>query len=237
MIRARRLVPGRFAARGNAAPALPMVPGAARWRGMKIGLLGGSFNPAHAGHRAISLEALKRLRLDAVWWLVSPQNPLKSHTEMAPLETRLRTARAVADHPRIRVSALEDRLGTRTTAATLARLKRAVPGAHFVWILGADNLVQLPRWHRWPAILETVPLAIMDRNQYSFPGLSGMMPARYRDARMPATALTALATAPPPAWAFVRFPRHPASATAIRAQRRPRGDGACVETRARQTKE
>jgi len=228
VIRARRLVPGLLSGRRDRAPAaFPAIPGGTRWRGLTIGLLGGSFNPAHEGHRAISLEALKRLGLDYVWWLVSPQNPLKSRAEMAPLADRLAGARTAACHPRIRVSALEDQLGTRHTAATLARLKGAVSGAYFVWLMGADNLTQLSRWHRWPAIVEAVPLAIMDRSDYSLRSLNGMMPTRYRDARMPVTALKALARTPPPAWAFVTFPRHPASATAIRAQR-SETDGVCV---------
>jgi len=218
-MRARRLVPGRFTGRRLPAPACPAVPGAARWRGRRIGLLGGSFNPAHEGHRAISLEALKRLRLDDVWWLVSPQNPLKPDDGMAPVARRLARAREMARHPRIHVTDLEARLGTRRTADTLERLGRAVPGAQFVWIMGADNLVQLPRWYRWRAVVEAVPLAIMDRTHYSLKGLNGTMATRYRSNRMPPHALTALATSPAPIWAFVTFHRHPASATEIRERR------------------
>ena len=110
----------------------------------RIGLLGGSFNPAHAGHRHISLEALKRLRLDRVWWLVSPQNPLKEKDGMAPLAEREAVAAAVADHPRIAVSSLETGLGTRYTIDTVQALKQRFPAADFVWLMGADNLRQLP---------------------------------------------------------------------------------------------
>jgi len=217
-MRARRLIPGRFAGGGDdiGSAAIPPLSGGDLWRGLKIGLLGGSFNPAHAGHLHISVEAIKRLGLDRVWWLVSPQNPLKSTEEMAPLKARLASARELAHHPRIRVSALEDRLGTRRTASTLARLRQALPRTYFVWIIGADNLVQLSRWYRWQAIVESVPLAIMDRKHYSLKGLSGRMARRYSDDRMSDGALKSLATTPPPAWAFVTIPRHPASATELR---------------------
>lgn len=221
-MRARRLIAGRFPGESTgelAAVGMPPIPGGSLWRGLKVGLLGGSFNPAHGGHLQISLEAIKRLGLDEVWWLVSPQNPLKSPREMAPLEERLATARDMARHPRIRVSALEDRLGTRHTATTLARLKQALPRTYFVWIIGADNLVQLPSWHRWQAIVDSVPLAIMDRNHYSLKGLNGKLATRYTDNRMSDSALKALALTPPPAWAFVTFPRHPASATELRTRR------------------
>lgn len=220
-MRARRLIPGRFPDGGNdiASAATPRVPGASLWRGLKIGLLGGSFNPAHSGHLHISLEAMKRLGLDYVWWLVSPQNPLKSTEEMASLKDRLASANEKARHPRIRVSALESRLGTRRTAVTLERLKQALPRVRFVWIIGADNLVQLPRWYRWQAIVESVPLAIMDRNHYSLKSLSGKMATRYSNNRMSDGALKALASTPPPAWAFVTIPRHPASATELRERR------------------
>jgi len=218
-MRARRLIAGRFPGEDEGktgAAVVAQIPGASLWRGMKIGLLGGSFNPAHAGHLHISLEAMKRLGLDSVWWLLSPQNPLKSTEEMAPLEARLASARELARHPRIRVSALEDRLGTRYTATTLERLTRRLPDTHFIWIMGADNLLQLPQWHRWQAIVDSVPLAVMDRNHYSLKGLTGKMATRYFDNRMSDSALKALATTPPPAWAFVTIPRHPASATELR---------------------
>ena len=123
--------------------------GAFDHRNRRIGLLGGSFNPAHAGHRYISTEALRRLDLDEVWWLVSPQNPLKSQSGMAPFSQRLSHAASVARHPRIRVSAIEAEMGTRYTADTLAMLVRRFPAARFVWLMGADNLMQIPKWRDW----------------------------------------------------------------------------------------
>ena len=133
----------------------------------RIGILGGSFNPAHDGHRHISLEALKRLRLDEVWWLVSPQNPLKPQEGMAPFEDRIEKAKSVADHPRIRVTDIEKGFATTYTAETLARLCRRFPNQRFVWLMGADNLSQISRWNRWTRIFHTVPVAVFDRPSYS----------------------------------------------------------------------
>ena len=133
---------------------------------LRIGLLGGSFNPAHQGHLAISLQALKRLHLDRVWWLVSPQNPLKPADETADLEKRLAGARAMDNHPRLGVSDLEREIGTRYTVDTLGWLTRR--GRHrFVWLIGADNLLQLPHWRRWRRLVRMVPIAVFDREPYS----------------------------------------------------------------------
>ena len=120
-----------------------MIPPFGSRLDLRIGLLGGSFNPAHAAHREISLTALHRLKLDQIWWLVSPQNPLKTRNGMAPLAQRLAGAQAMAAHPRIRVTAVEGRLGTRYTADTLRRLRLHYPGLRFVWLMGADNLSQI----------------------------------------------------------------------------------------------
>lgn len=182
---------------------------------LKIGLLGGSYNPAHEGHRHISLLALKQLRLDQVWWLVSPQNPLKASDEMAPLSQRMTGARAMARHPRILVSDLESRLGTRYTADTLARLRRRYPGHGFVWLMGADNLVQLPQWRRWHEIVETTPMAIFNRPGQGHRALAGPAAARYARYRVSRPAELPLATAP--AWCFLFSRLHPASSTAMRA--------------------
>jgi nicotinate-nucleotide adenylyltransferase len=187
---------------------------------LRVGLLGGSFNPAHDGHRYVSLEALKRLGLDQVWWLVSPQNPLKAAAGMAPLAERLAGARAVARHPRLRVVALETRLGTRYTADTLARLA-AWPGHRFVWLMGADNLGQLPRWWKWRGIMTGCPVAVFERHPYSYAALAGPVARGYAAARLPEARADELAQAAPPAWTFVRMRPHPASATAIRAGRKP----------------
>lgn len=195
------------------------VKGAARLRGLRIGLLGGSFNPAHEGHLHISLEALKRFDLDRVWWLVSPQNPLKSRAGMAPFAQRLAGARRLARHPRILVSDLEARLGTRYTADTLTRLGTAVPRAHFVWLMGADSLASLPRWYRWHDIPARVPLVIFDRERYAVRCLAGKFISRYRHDRLSVGARKFIATRPTPAWTFITLRRHPQSATAIRAQR------------------
>jgi nicotinate-nucleotide adenylyltransferase len=200
------------------APAgLPLPPRGDRRRG-RVGLLGGSFNPAHDGHRHISVEALKRLGLDEVWWLVSPQNPLKARAGMAPLGDRVATARTVANHPRLRPTDLERHLGTTYTAETVGRLRRAFPRLRFVWLMGADNLIQIPHWHRWTAIFHAVPVAILDRGPYSGRALAGLAARRFAAARMPAKGAAALAGREPPAWVFLPIRRHAASATAIRAR-------------------
>ena len=186
---------------------------------LRVGLFGGSFNPAHAGHLYVSLEALKRLGLDQVWWLVSPQNPLKAVAGMAPLAERVAGARGRAPHPRLTVWALEPRLGTCSPAEPLARLGRG-PGHRFVWLMGADNLAQLPRWWKWRGILAGCPVAVFERHPYSYAALAGPVAQAFADQRMPEARADELPLHPPPAWVFVRIRPHPASATAIRADRR-----------------
>ncbi len=193
-----------------------------RWA-RRIGLLGGSFNPAHAGHRHISLLALKLLRLDEVWWLVSPHNPLKPAAGMAGLEARLERARAVARHPRIHVTDIERRLATRYTADTLRALTARHRRQAFVWLMGGDNLAQIPRWKDWTAIFSLVPIAVFDRPAYSYEALAGTAArrfARYRVAQRRAGELAGLA---PPAWVFVRGKPHPESGTRLRRLGAARG--------------
>jgi nicotinate-nucleotide adenylyltransferase len=200
----------------NSPPPAPEPPPPAP--ALRVGLLGGSFNPAHEGHSYVSLEAIKRLGLDQVWWLVSPQNPLKAASGMAPLAERVARARAVARHPRLKVLALETRLGTRYTADTLARLA-TWPSHRFVWLMGADNLAQLPRWWKWRGIMTGCPVAVFERHPYSYPALAGPVACGFAAARLPEARADELAQAAPPAWTFVRMRPHPASATAIRAGR------------------
>jgi len=187
-------------------------------RAPRIGLMGGSFNPAHDGHRHISLRALRGLRLDAVWWLVSPQNPLKPTAGMAPLAARLARAGQVAGHRAIRVTAIEAALGTRYTVDTVAALRRRLPRARFVWLMGADNLAEVTRWRRWPALFALVPIAIFDRPAYSLEALRSPAAARFGRFRGDARRLAALPDMMPPAWIFVTGGLHRASATRIRRQ-------------------
>jgi len=207
--------PRRPVARINRPRPPPAPPPRRRPGRLRIGLLGGSFNPAHHGHLAISLEALRRLGLDRVWWLVAPQNPLKSTRDMAGFAERFASAEAVARHPRIVVSDLEERLGTRYTVDTLRRLQRRCH-ARFVWLIGADNLVQLPRWRGWREIAERVPIAVFDREPYSYRAVAGRVAKCYRAARRPERAAATLADAAPPAWVFLHQRRHQVSSTAIR---------------------
>lgn len=186
--------------------------------GLRIGLLGGSFNPAHEGHRHISFFALQRLRLDAVWWLVSPQNPLKPVEGMASFEDRFASAEAIARHPKILVSDIESRLETRYTIDTLRALRFRKGKHRFVWIMGADNLIQLPRWRDWKPICELMPIAIFARPGYSQRSLFGPAAHRYRRHRLPDRAAAGLVGHKAPAWVFLHTPLHPASATEIRAK-------------------
>ena len=182
----------------------------------RVGLLGGSFNPAHEGHLYISIEALKRLHLDRIWWLVSPQNPLKPVQEMAPFARRLAWARALAQrHPRIEVRDLEARFGTRYTVDTLGRLLRW-RSYRFVWIIGADNLAQFPEWRQWWRLFALVPIAVFERSPYSYSALAGKAARRFAGARLPEREAARLADLGGPAWVFIRLRPHPASATAIR---------------------
>ena len=181
-----------------------------------VGLLGGSFNPAHDGHRYISLQALKLLELDEVWWLVSPLNPLKNEGDMASYERRLETAREVARHSRIKVSDIESRIGTRYTIDTLTQLKELYPDTNFVWLMGADNLLQLPRWYRWRDIMRTVPIAVFARKHYALKALHGIAARRFRLYRQDPQNAVNLAFGKPPAWVFLPIRKHPASSTEIR---------------------
>ena len=189
------------------------------YAGLSVGLLGGSFNPAHAGHRHVSTYALKTLGLDRVWWLVSPQNPLKARAGMAPLAERLASGRMAARHPRIQVTDLECELGTRYTADTLARLTQRFPRTRFVWLMGADNLRQIPRWQHWTRIFLSVPVAVFSRPTYSLGALGGKAAQRYARRRMAVHRVKRLAGTRTPAWVFLRNRLHPASATAIRRAR------------------
>jgi nicotinate (nicotinamide) nucleotide adenylyltransferase/ribosome silencing factor RsfS/YbeB/iojap len=189
----------------------------------RIGLLGGSFNPAHGGHLHISLLALQRLDLDEVWWLVSPQNPLKPVKGMSPFAKRLAGAAALASgQKRIKVNAIEATLGTTYTADTIRALRRRFPHTRFVWLMGGDNLSQLPRWHRWEDIVESVPIAVFDRPETALPALAGKAAQRYAQARLPANAMRGLAGMKQPAWAFIHARLDPSSATAIRTQSKTR---------------
>lgn len=190
-------------------------------RGMVIGLLGGSFDPAHDGHVHITREALKRIGLDQVWWLVSPGNPLKAH-QPAPMADRIRHARRLMQDPRVKVTDLEARLGTRFTADTIAALQAIYPGVTFVWLMGADNLAGFHRWDRWHDIMARVPVAVLAR-----PG------AGLRARLSPAAQIYAgnlvergenLKPRRPPAWVFVNLPMNDASSSQIRARAGKGGD-------------
>ena len=182
-------------------------------RRRRIGLLGGSFNPAHEGHRHVARMALRALRLDEVWLLVSPGNPLKPTKGMAPLAERLASARRIADGRRIVATDIERLLGTRFTADTLALLRRRFPRARFAFVVGADNLVQLPRWRRWRSSSSMAPLAVLPRPGYTRPALRGAAASVMRRGRRRPAALMRAGRG----WALVPAAERAISATAIRS--------------------
>lgn len=180
-----------------------------------MGLLGGSFNPAHAGHRHVADVALRRLGLHQVWLLVSPGNPLKPSRGMAPFPDRMASAQGIAGG-RVVATGIEARLGTRWTHDTLRALRLRFPRIRFVWVMGADNLVQLPRWQQWMDIARTVPMAVMPRPTYNHRALAGQAARRLRPALLPARSAPVLA-GQAPAWTFLPARQNPMSATALRA--------------------
>jgi nicotinate-nucleotide adenylyltransferase len=184
--------------------------------GMRIGLLGGSFNPPHAAHRAISLYALKRLKLDRVWWLISPGNPLKDVRALHDLGERAAAAKAMAGDPRIDVSCLEAVIGTRYTIDTIAYLRRRCANLRFVWIMGADNLAQFHRWENWQRIASEVPIAVIDRPPQSFRALAAPAAQSLARYRLPENEAGQLAARRPPAWVFLTGMKSSLSSTGLR---------------------
>jgi len=199
------------------APANPRVPLPPHAAGQRIGLFGGTFNPPHEAHRAASLFALKRLKLDRIWWLVTPGNPLKDVSELPPLEQRIAAAQKLAAHSRIDVTGFEAVIGTQYTCDTLAWLKTECPTERFVWIMGADNLKTFHRWKNWRTIAALVPIAIVDRGGYSLAGMSGPAAQVLARARIHESVAGTLADRPPPAWVFLHGLKMQLSSTALRA--------------------
>lgn len=186
--------------------------------GLKVGLLGGSFNPAHEGHLHVTRMCLRALDLDRVWWLVSPQNPLKPDKGMAPFDKRFASAEKMARDPRICVSDIEARLGTRYTADTLATLTGRFPQIRFVWLMGADNMIQLPRWSRWRDIVATVPIAVYPRPGFTLKARLSPAAVALRDVTLDASDAALLPSLAAPAVVFLEGPESPQSATSIRRQ-------------------
>ncbi len=184
---------------------------------MRIGLLGGSFNPAHAAHRQISLAALKRLGLDQVWWLVSPGNPLKDAGQAPDLEARIAAARAVARHPKIVVTGFEARRPSAYTIDTIRFLKQRYPAVHFVWLMGADNLASFHRWRAWEELFGLVPIAVLDRPGYRLKARASRAAQRFAFAALDETDARGLAGMELPVWTLLTLPLSSLSSTQLRS--------------------
>jgi nicotinate-nucleotide adenylyltransferase len=185
-------------------------------RGMRVGVLGGSFNPPHLAHRAISLFAIKRLKLDRVWWLVTPGNPLKDDEALRDLDERVDAARAMTHDPRIDVSCLEAVIGMRYTVDTVTYLRRHTRGLRLVWIMGADNLAQFHRWQNWRRIAAQVPIAVIDRPPQSFRALAAPAAQALARYRLPENQAGQLADQHAPAWVFLTGMKLNLSSTGLR---------------------
>ena len=184
----------------------------------KIGLLGGSFNPAHRGHRRMSLAALRALDLDEVWWLVSPGNPLKAKDSMAPYEARLASARALAARAPIRASDFEREAGTVYTVDTIRALLQRWPDDRFIWLMGADTVAQFHQWKDWRELAAMVPIAVMSRPGYDGDARAARAMGWLRRYVRPATIARKWTDWSVPAILFLRLPPDDTSATRIRAQ-------------------
>ncbi|MFG1399594.1 nicotinate-nucleotide adenylyltransferase [Roseixanthobacter pseudopolyaromaticivorans] len=202
----------------SAATRLPLTTA-----GMRIGLFGGSFNPAHGAHRAASLLALRRLGLDRVWWLVTPGNPLKDNRNLPSLAARVAYARTVAHHPLIDVTGIEARLGTRYSYETVAALRARLPQVRFVWLMGADNLAHFSRWQRWRDLANLLPIAVVDRMGDSLAATASLGAQALGRFRIDESDAAILPTLDPPAWVFLHGMKSPVSSTGIRAAQQAAG--------------
>lgn len=189
--------------------------------GQTVGLLGGSFNPAHAAHLEISLTALRLLRLDKIVWMVSPQNPLKPKAGMAPLDARMQSARdCAAGHKDIIISRLEEQIGTEYTVDTVSALRRRFRGVRFIFLLGSDNLLQLPHWRQWARLFQLVPIAVFARPGSALSAPFGQAATAFGLARLPLQRAGALAGTKAPAWVYIPHTSLDISSTRIRAEGR-----------------
>lgn len=193
---------------------MPLLP--PHGRQQRIGIFGGSFNPAHAAHRLVSLTALRRLKLDAIWWIVTPGNPLKDKSGLPSTDERIAAARLIAAHPKIRVVAIEDRLGSSYTYDLITHLKQRSPAARFVWIMGADNLQTFHRWARWQGILKSIPVAVIDRPGSTNRALRSPAAIAFDRFRVAETRASAFPTYAAPALIVLHGPRSSLSSTALR---------------------
>ena len=184
--------------------------------GQAIGLLGGSFNPAHEGHLNISRHAIKRLGLDQVWWLVSPGNPLKSHDDLASVDTRMNDARELIQNRRIQVTDFERHLPTPYTASTLEFLTSRLDLVNFVWLMGADNLAQIHLWKNWETIFNLTPIAVIDRPGFGMKARASLAAQKYSPAYVDQADASGLAAMVAPAWTFLNVPLSSASSSRIR---------------------
>ena len=198
-------------------PRPPHLPGPSA--GLRIGVMGGSFDPPHEGHLQVSRVALRALHLDQVWWLVSPQNPLKKNAPSSDLHRRIAAARKLAQDPAIKVTGVEAALGTRYTAETLRRLLPRLRGIDCVWMMGADNLANFHRWKGWQTIAASIPIAVFNRPGSALDALASPAARSLWRARHDPSDAALLAGTPPPAWVFLPSPHVPISSTALRAAR------------------
>lgn len=187
---------------------------------MRVGLYGGSFNPAHEGHAHVAETALARLNLDRVIWLVSPQNPLKSSRETAPLAERMAGVAKVTRGREMIISDAETRLGSQYTIDTIRVLKARFPGVHFVWIMGADSLASFHRWRGWTQIMQSLPVAVVSRPWASLKARTSPAAVRFHAARRHSREAPILAGQAAPAWVYLKGPFNFASSTALRERMR-----------------
>jgi len=203
---------------------------------MRIGLFGGTFDPPHLAHLSASLLALKRLKLDRVWWLVTPGNPLKNTSGLAPLAKRIAAARALTNHPRIDVTGLEAVINTRYTYDTISWLLARCPRVRFVWIMGADNLRSFHRWQKWRGIAKLVPIVVVDRLGPSLYAAASPAGQAFSFARIPEQAAATLPDRQAPAWTFLHGLKSPLSSTALRALRGRTGTSGNTTSKTRKRK-
>ena len=188
--------------------------------GMTVGLFGGSFNPPHEGHLLIAQHAIEALKLDQLWWMVSPGNPLKDHSELPTLAERIRLSETLVDDPRIKVTGFEAAHKIRYSAETIELVLGKLPDVRFVWVMGADSLATFDKWARWEWIVETIPIAVYNRPGSSLADHSSVMAQTFAAAKIDEAWASELAQMQPPAWTFIHGPLSPLSSTELRHGKR-----------------